>query len=109
MLSRWNGVNNLKRFAGLKSSTVHFNRILYVAFMGRIDYNCLMKTHRFVIILFFVGLLVFCASNFLMQKRFDVLTLSGAAMYVLGIITGIVGYQSARRKKRKEDLIDSLP
>jgi len=68
-----------------------------------------MKTHRFVIILFFAGLLVFCASNFLMQKRFDVLTIAGAVMYVLGIVTGIMGYQSAKRKKKKEDLIDSLP
>jgi hypothetical protein len=64
-----------------------------------------MKTHRFVIILFFGGLLVFCASNFLMQKRFDVLTILGAAMYLLGIATGIVGYQLDKRKKRKEDLI----
>jgi|GEM_PF-6399534 len=80
-----------------------------IAFMDRIGYNCPMKAHRFVIILFFVGLLVFCASNFLMQKRFDVLTILGAAMYLLGIITGIVGYQSAKRKKRKENLIDSLP
>jgi len=68
-----------------------------------------MKTHQFVIILFFAGLLVFCASNFLMQKRFDVLTIAGAVMYVLGIVTGIMGYQSAKRKKKKEDLIDSLP
>jgi hypothetical protein len=44
-----------------------------------------------------------------MQKRFDILTITGAVMYVLGIATGIVGYQSARRRKKKEDLIDSLP
>lgn len=68
-----------------------------------------MKTHRFVIILFFAGFLVFAANNFLMQKRFDIVTIGGAALYLVGIITGIIGYQLAKRRKRKEDLIDSLP
>jgi hypothetical protein len=68
-----------------------------------------MKTHRFIIILFSVGLAVFCISNFLMQKNFTVTTITGASIYVIGIVTGFIGYLMARNKKKKEDLIDSLP
>jgi len=68
-----------------------------------------MKLHRFVIVLFFAGLMVFSANNFLMQKRFDLVTIGGACLYLVGVVTGIIGYQLAKRRKRKEDLIDSLP
>jgi len=68
-----------------------------------------MKTHRFIIILFIAGLMIFCVANFFMQKRFDVFTIAGACIYLVGVITGFIGYSLAKNKKKKEDLIDSLP
>lgn len=65
--------------------------------------------HRFVFILFTVGLLVFCTSYFLMQKRFDKITIGGAAIYLIGMVVSFIGYQIAKNKKKGDDLIDSLP
>jgi hypothetical protein len=67
-----------------------------------------MNVHRFFITLFSAGLVVFCGSHFLIQKRFDVVTIIGASVYAIGIIASVIGYSIGRKKKR-DDLIDSLP
>jgi len=68
-----------------------------------------VRVHRFFLVLFSAGLVVFCTSNFLIQRRFDVITIGSASVYAIGIITTAVGYILAKKKRKKEDLIDSLP
>jgi hypothetical protein len=68
-----------------------------------------MKVHRFILIFFTAGLLVFSVNYFLMQRKFDMVTIGGALIYVVGVITSIIGYFLARNKKKKQDLMDSLP
>jgi drug/metabolite transporter (DMT)-like permease len=60
-----------------------------------------MKMHRFVFILFTVGLLVFCSSYFFMQKRFDKITIAGAFIYLLGMVVSFIGYQIAKNQKER--------
>jgi hypothetical protein len=68
-----------------------------------------MHVHRFFITLFSAGLVVFCSTYFLIQRRFDVVTISGASVYAIGIIASVIGYSIGRKKRKGQDLIDSLP
>jgi hypothetical protein len=68
-----------------------------------------MKAHRFIFIFFIVGLVVYCISNFLLQKNFDRTIIAGAFIYLLGIVVSYLGYQYTKNKKKGNDLLDSLP
>jgi hypothetical protein len=68
-----------------------------------------MKVHKFIFLLFSFGLLFYSITYFLIQKRFDKTSFGGAAIYVVGIIISYAAYQMARNKKKRQDVIDSLP
>lgn len=68
-----------------------------------------MSYYKLFFFLFTVSEIVFTIVYYLVRRKADKIMLTGAIIYLGGIITGYIAYRVTAYSRKRKELLDSLP